>query len=77
RALQVRHPEKLRRKEIALSTAPGRRYSDVFPSILGLRQALMQEVRGFVLLAEMTYLTKHPKTGKKSAFELQNPTKVG
>ncbi|MDV3243760.1 MAG: LAGLIDADG family homing endonuclease [Nitrososphaerales archaeon] len=77
RALQVRHPEKLRRKEIALSTAPGRRYSGVFPSILGLRQALKQEVRGFVSLAETTYLTKHPAIGNKSALALQNPTKVG
>ncbi len=77
RALQVRHPEKLRRKEIALSTAPGRRYSDVFGSILRLRQTLKQEVGGFVSLAETTYLTKHPVTGNKSALALQNTTTVG
>ena len=59
KSLQLRHPEKLRRRQIALSTAPGQRYSDVFPLIAEFRQTLKREVSDFVALAEMTYRMNH------------------
>ncbi len=59
RKLKLRHPEKLARREIALSTAGVVLYETVAEKVRSFRANLKEEVSSFVALAEVTYLRTH------------------
>jgi len=55
-----RHPEKIARRELALSIGDKTRYQDISESVLALRGKIRTEVQDFVKLAEETYVKRHP-----------------
>jgi hypothetical protein len=58
--LVIRHPEKISRREIALSVTEKMDYQQIADVIISLRTRIKAEVSQFVKLAERTYLEKHP-----------------
>ncbi len=58
--LDVRHPEKVARKEIALSVTGQMRYEDIAGRVVALRQKMKSEAAQFVTLAEEAFRLKHP-----------------
>jgi DNA polymerase III psi subunit len=56
--LKIKHPEKILRKEIAISVTKDMRYENVSDSVISLRTHIKEEVAKFVKLAEETYLKK-------------------
>jgi hypothetical protein len=60
RLLQPRHPEKIRRREMALNVKKGALYQEVEKKNESLRSAIRQEVSQFVRLAQSQYLVTHP-----------------
>jgi hypothetical protein len=67
RRLTPRHPEKIERKELALSAEGKTDYKEVEVEIVSLRRRIKAEVAAFVKLAEETYLKKHPPVLPKVA----------
>ena len=57
--LALRHGEKIRRKEMALSATKGQRYSEIARRNLALRVQIKQEVQDFVRRAELEYKSGH------------------
>jgi hypothetical protein len=62
RKLRVRHPEKIARREIALSVTERMSYQDIANVVISLRAKIKADVAQFVELAEETYLKKHPSS---------------
>jgi LAGLIDADG-like domain len=60
RRLPIRHSEKLRRKEIALTIELGQRWDTVQLGVVALRRAIRFDRDGFVLEAEIAYCRGHP-----------------
>ncbi len=58
--LHPRHPEKVRRMAIALSTVADEDYSDVVERIIELRASIRKQVADFVKEAEGQYKRTHP-----------------
>jgi hypothetical protein len=56
----LRHPEKLARRNIALSVTKNESYVDVYPKVFELRSRIKKDVENFVVLAEKQYLARHP-----------------
>ena len=56
---KIRHPEKLARREIALSVTERMMYQDISEPIVSLRTQIKAGVVEFVKLAEETYLRTH------------------
>ncbi len=61
RKLEVRHPEKIARREIALSVTKTMVYRDIAGQVVSLRAQIKADVARFVKLAEETFITKHPR----------------
>jgi hypothetical protein len=59
RRLQIRHPEKVKRKEIALSLSIGQKWTLVLPMVEGLRNQIRADRDEFVALAEVEFRKKH------------------
>ena len=59
--LAPRHPEKVERRRLALSTGGKTRYEDVSNEIIAFRRRLKEEVSEYVKLAESRYLDSHPQ----------------
>lgn len=59
-SLRLRHPEKMARRDIALSVTTQMRYHDVGDTVVSLRAQIKEQVAEFVRLAETTYVEKHP-----------------
>jgi hypothetical protein len=60
RKLVLRHPEKVARREIALSVTDGMVYQDIADTIVSLRAQIKSDVAQFVKLAEEVYSKRHP-----------------
>jgi hypothetical protein len=60
RRLRLRHPEKLARRDLALSVDPKSKYQEIHDKVLSLRMQIKADVANFVKLAEVTYLKTHP-----------------
>jgi hypothetical protein len=60
RRLPILHGEKVRRKQLALSTAFGQAWNTVEPQITALRSEFRNERDAFVQEAETVYLQRHP-----------------
>jgi hypothetical protein len=58
--LKVRHPEKIRRRQMALKVVIGKPYTDYQEENELLRASIKAEVRDFVRKAEEGFLAKHP-----------------
>jgi hypothetical protein len=61
RRMSVRHPEKIARKELALSLHRGDRWEAVREKVKSLRRLEIQGRDEFVKLAETTYRLTHPE----------------
>ena len=64
--LAPRHPEKVARRELALSIMGVKRYEEAEERIMMLRARIRADVKRFVELAERTYLEGHPEPDRKS-----------
>lgn len=64
--LAPRHPEKIARRELALSIMGVKRYEEAEERIMMLRARIRADVKRFVELAERTYLEGHPEPDRKS-----------
>jgi hypothetical protein len=58
KTLPIRHDEKVRRKELALSLAVGESWTSVEPRVRILRKSIIDARDSFVKLAEETYLSR-------------------
>ncbi len=58
--LHPRHPEKVKRMEIALSVSTNQDYSSIIEDVRQLRSRIRQEVNDYVLKAELEYKLHHP-----------------
>ncbi len=58
--LGIRHPEKIARRNIALSVTEKMSYNEIAEAVTSLRSHIKEGVADFVKLAEETYLRKHP-----------------
>ncbi|HME19743.1 MAG TPA: hypothetical protein VKF15_08420 [Nitrososphaerales archaeon] len=70
--LRLRHPQKLLRRSLALSTLSKTRYEDIALQNAALRAGIKDGVSRFVKLAEETYLKSHPSPREKDAEPSQN-----
>ena len=60
RALSPKHPEKIKKREVALRMVIGAPYEEYEAEIVALRLAIRAEVAQFVERARLEYLAKHP-----------------
>jgi hypothetical protein len=73
RRLPILHPEKTKRKDLALSIVRGTKWAEVSDGVKSLRRAEIAGRDTFVRLAEVTYLENHPKTVASGADSSSPP----
>jgi hypothetical protein len=69
--LPLHHPEKIARKELALSLKRGDKWNDVQARVKVLRSAELEERDTFVRLAEVTYQQTHPHNQQSPTSSLR------
>jgi hypothetical protein len=62
RKVNILHPEKTARKDLALSIKRGTRWVDICDRVKSLRRSELEGRDAFVRLAEITFLRTHPET---------------
>lgn len=72
RRLPIRHGEKIRRRDIALSIKLGQLWTSVEEHVVELRKSIRSERDNFVLEAEREYLTRHPRAEQNRAGRSTN-----
>jgi hypothetical protein len=63
--LDLRHAEKLARRELALSVRDGMKFQDISEAVVSLRTRIKGDVSKYVRLAEERYLETHPSPSAK------------
>lgn len=75
RSMPIQHPEKIARKELALTLQRGDKWEDVRGRVKALRRSEIQGRDDFVKLAETMYLQTHPRQDE-SQEDSPGPTVV-